>query len=237
VINETGARQLNLADPVGKEIRWEAYDTVITGRVIGVMKDFHFQSFHRPVAPLMFVLYPAYNHLVIKLNTRDFENKLAQIRNVYSGFDNTFEFEFSFLDDRINLQYESEKRTGIVFSVFAIIAVAIACFGLFGMAMLNFTQRTKEVSIRKVLGATATGLLVLLLSDFTKLILLAIVVATPIAWWMMDNWLDNFTFQVGIHPAIFLISGLLLITTSWITLSYLTFKTSRLNPAETLKNE
>ncbi len=235
VINETGAQQLNLT--VGKELRWEAYGRSITGRVIGVMKDFHFQSFHEPMRPLLFVLYPAYNHLVVKINTSDFENKVTQIKKVYSEFDPTFEFEYSFLDGRLNQQYEAEQRTGIVFSTFAFIAIAIACFGLFGMAMLTFNQRTKEVSIRKVLGASVSGLIILLLRDFTKLIFIAIIIATPIAWWMMDRWLDNFMYQVGVHPTVFLISGLSLLLFSWITLSYFTLKTSRINPAETLKNE
>lgn len=235
VINETGARQLNLA--IGKELRWEAYGRVITGPVIGVMKDFHFQSFHEPMRPLLFVLYPAYNHLVVKLNTNDFENKAVQIKRVFSEFDNAFEFEYSFLDDRLNQQYEAEQRTGIIFSTFAFIAIAIACFGLFGMAVLMFNQRTKEISIRKVLGASVSGLIVLLLSDFTKLIFIAIVIATPFAWWMMDQWLDNFMYQIGIHPAVFLLSGFILILISWITLSYFALKTSWINPAETLKNE
>jgi putative ABC transport system permease protein len=235
VINETGANQLNVN--VGKEIRWEAYERVITGRVIGIVKDFHFQSFHEPMRPLLFVMYPAYNHLIIKLNANNFEDKIAQIKKVYAEFDPSFEFEYSFLDERLNKQYEAEQRTGIVFSVFAGIAIVIACFGLFGMAMLTFNQRTKEVSIRKVLGASVTGLIILLLRDFTKLIFIAILLATPFAWWLMDKWLDNFIYQVGIHPAVFLISGTGLILISWLTLSYFTLKTSRINPAETLKND
>ena len=105
------------------------------------------------------------------------------------------------------------------------------------MALLTFSQRTKEVSVRKVLGASVTSLMVLLLSDFTKLITLAVLLATPLAWWMMDRWLDNFIYQVNIHPAIFLLSGLTLIVIAWITLGYFTFRTSRLNPSETLRSE
>lgn len=239
VLNETAARQLGASSLVGEEIHWHLYedDDAITGRVIGIVKDFHFQSLHEPVRPLLLVMYPAYNHLVIKLNPKNFENQVSQIKKVYSSFDNAFEFEYSFLDDQLNQQYQAEQRTGIIFSTFAFIAIVIACFGLFGMAMLTFNQRTKEVSIRKVLGATVSGLIVLLLKDFTKLIFIAIVLATPLAWWMMDRWLDNFMYQIGIHPMIFLISGLALIAISWITLSYFTLKTSRINPSETLKSE
>jgi putative ABC transport system permease protein len=237
VINETGADQLHLENPVGKEIRWEAYGRTITGRVIGVMKDFHFQSLHESIQPLIFISYPSYNHLILKLDPANLEAKLDQIKKVYVTFDDSFEFEFAFLDDRLNKQYMAEERTGIIFASFASLAILIACFGLFAMAMLTFNQRLKEISIRKVLGASVSGLIFLLLNDFTKLIIIAILIATPVAWWMMDRWLDNFIYQVGIHPMVFVISSLILLTISWITLSYFTLKTSRINPTETLKSE
>jgi putative ABC transport system permease protein len=239
VINETAARQLNSEQMVGKELHWHAYadDRPVVGRIVGVMKDFHYQSLHQPVRPLIFVLHPAYNHLVIKLDTEGLDTRLDKIRQVYSEFDTRFEFEYSFLDEQLNRQYQSEERTGIVFTAFAVIAIAIACFGLFGMAMLTFSQRTKEVSVRKVLGASVNGLIVLLLGDFTRLIVLAILMAIPLSWWLMDQWMNNFTYQVGIGPAVFVLSGFLLILVSWATLGYLTLKTSRINPAETLKAE
>jgi putative ABC transport system permease protein len=237
VINEKGADQLHLENPVGKEIRWEAYGRTITGRVIGVMKDFHFQSLHESIQPLIFISYPSYNHLILKLDPVNLEAKLDQIKKVYATFDDSFEFEFAFLDDRLNKQYMAEERTGIIFASFASLAILIACFGLFAMAMLTFNQRLKEISIRKVLGASVSGLIFLLLNDFTKLILIAILIATPVAWWMMDRWLDNFIYQVGIHPMVFVISSLILLVISWITLSYFTLKTSRINPTETLKIE
>lgn len=238
VINETAARQLNAETIVGKEIQWFLNDNEpLKGRVIGVVKDFHFQSLHEPVRPLLMALSPAYNHLVIKMDPSNFDAKLAQIKDVYKKFDNSFEFEFSFLDDRLNHQYASEERTGIIFASFATLAIIIACLGLFAMAMLVFNQRVKEVSIRKVLGASTSGLIFLLVNDFTKLILIAILMATPLAWWMMDHWLNNFIYKVGIHPMIFVGSGIILLTISWITLSYFTLKTSRINPAKILKSE
>lgn len=239
VVNETAARQLGPTNVVGKEINWFAYDgdAPMKGRVIGVLKDFHFQSLHDPLRPLIMVRYPAYNHLVVKLNTGNFSSTLAQVKQAYLSVDDAFEFEFTFLDDRLNKQYASEERTAVVFSTFAFVALGIACFGLFGIALITFSQRTKEVSIRKVLGASVPGLMVLLVSDFTKLILLAILLATPAAWWMMNQWLENFIYKVGIQPSVFIFSGLGLMLTAWLTLGYFTLKTSRLNPAETLKNE
>jgi len=124
-----------------------------------------------------------------------------------------------------------------VFGIFAFLAVAIACFGLFGMAIITFNQRIKEVSIHKIMGASLPNLVRLLLGDFTKLISIAILLAAPVAWWIMTNWLNNFTYHVNIHPAIFLLSGFALLLIAWTTLSYFTIKTSHINPAETLRNE
>lgn len=239
VINETAARQLGGSSVVGKEIHWYAFegDRPVVGRVVGVVKDFHYQSLHDPIRPLLMVPYPAYNHLVLKLDTDDFEQSLAKVKDVYRLFEHSFEFEFTFLDDRLNQQYESEERTAIIFRTFAFIAIAIACFGLLGMAMLSFSQRAKEVGIRKVLGASVSGLMLLLLRDFTKLIVLAILLATPLAWWMMDQWMDHFVYQVGIYPLVFVGSGFTLIVTAWITLGYFTLRASRISPADVLKSE
>ncbi len=239
VLNEAAAKQLNTSAITGREVHWHAYDDdrPIKGTIIGVVRDFHYQSLHDPLRPLIIVLNPAYNHLIVKLNPENFEHKRSQIQKVYQQFDSDFIFEFSFLNDRLNKQYESEQRTGIMFSIFAGLAIAIACFGLFAIAMLTFHQRTKEVSIRKVLGASFSNLSVLLLKDFTRLILISIVLAIPVAWWLMNQWLSNFIYQVGVRPVVFVIAGLSLLMLAWLTLSYLTYKTSRLNPAETLKAE
>ena len=120
---------------------------------------------------------------------------------------------------------------------FAILAAIIACFGLLGMAALAFRQKIKEVSVRKVLGATLAGLTMLLLKDFTRAIVIAIVLAVPFVEWLMSQWLQNFAFRIGINPLVFALSGILLITIAWGTLSYLTLKIVRVNPAETLKSE
>jgi putative ABC transport system permease protein len=239
VLNETAANQLNERNIVGKEINWHLYDEdqPIRGRVAGVVKDFHFQSLHEPLRPLILVQYPAYNHLIIKLNPENFQEKLANITRVYKQFETNFEFEFTFLDNRLHQQYEVEQRSSLMFNIFSFIAISVACFGLFGIATLSFSQRTKEVSVRKVLGSTEWELTVLLLRDFSKLIAIAVLIASPVAWWIMDQWLDNFIYQTDIPPTIFVYSGLGLMAMAWLTLGYLTFKTARVNPAESLKAE
>jgi putative ABC transport system permease protein len=241
VLNETAARQLNLDGPVvGREIWWKQREDniMIRGTVIGIVSDFHFQSLHDPIRPLIFLPTTVqFNHILVRIETADFSNKLAAIEKVYKQFEPVYGFEFAFLEERLNAQYAAEKRTAAILTIFAAIAIMIACFGLFGMSLLTFQQKVKELSVRKVLGATLSDILVLLVGGFTKLILLAVVLATPVAWLIMRDWLENFSYRIHIHPAIFLLSGLVLIAIAWATLGYFTVKASKLNPSETLKNE
>jgi putative ABC transport system permease protein len=239
ILNETAARQLfPEGSAVGKEVIWERNERSIRGSVVGVVQDFHFQSLHEPIRPLVFALARnGFNFVVIKLNTENFSEKLSAIEKAYKQFEPIFAFEFAFLEDDLNKQYASEERTAGILGTFSLIAIFIACIGLFGMSMLSFQQKIKEISVRKVLGATSLNLLALTVGNFTKLILVAIVISAPLAWWAMDRWLENFSYQVAINPAIFAVAGLSLLVISWLTLSYFTVKASRVNPAETLKNE
>jgi len=241
VLNETAVRQLGLkGSAVGKEIWWKQRekDIMERGRIIGVVKDFHFQSLHEPIRPLIFgVSRQRFNHILIKLETGNIQNKIKAIEKIYKKFEQVYGFEFAFLEDQLNAQYASEQRTVSILTMFTVIAILIASFGLFGMSLLSFQQKIKEFSVRKVLGASVPAILVLMAGRFTKLITLAVVLATPLAWFIMNNWLRNFTYQIHIHPVIFIISGLILVLSAWITLSYFTVKASRLNPAETLKSE
>ncbi|MEJ7647347.1 MAG: ABC transporter permease [Chryseolinea sp.] len=239
VINEAAAAKLNAGESVvGKEILWNDDERVVRGTVIGVVKDFHFQSLHEPIRPLIFILsQKQYNFIVIKLDVKDFSTRIQAIEKAYKQFEPTYGFEFGFLDEDISNQYQAEERTGSIIAVFSIIAVAIASFGLFGMSMMLFYQKAKEVSVRKVLGATPFSLLKLMLGDFTKLVLIAVFIGVPIAWYMMSSWLKNFSYQVNISPLVFITSGLILIVIAWVTLGYFTIKATRINPAETLKGE
>jgi putative ABC transport system permease protein len=237
ILNETAAKNLYAGDAVGKEFSWESEEGVIKGPVVGVIKDFHFQSLHEPVRPLMFRLLPRYNYVLVKLNTNDFAKTLTAVQNTWRKFDNRFGFEFSFLSDYLNQQYILEQGMARILSTFSAIAIAIACLGLLGIAALSFRQKTKEVSIRKVLGATIPEIIFHLAKNFSRILLISIGLAVPLVWWVMDNWLENFTFRIAINPLIFVGTGVLLMIIAWITLSHLLWKISNINPAETLKNE
>ncbi len=237
IINETAAKNLYPNGAIGKEFTWDFDEGLINGTVIGVVKDFHFQSLHEPVKPLLFRLMPWYNYVLVKMNTKDFPNTLRSVETTWQKFDDRFGFEFSFLADQLNQQYALEKNMAAVLTAFSVIAIAIASFGLLGIAALTFRQKTKEVSIRKVLGATMAGLMVLLIKDFTRIVLISIALATPLVWWVMSQWLQNFTFRVEINPLVFVGSGIVLIIIAWGTLSFLAWRIAHVNPAETLRSE
>jgi putative ABC transport system permease protein len=237
VINETAQRTLGLQHGTGEEITWDRDDAPTKGKVIGVVKDFNFQSLHEPVRPLIFRLAPNFNYVLVKVQTSDFAAAIASIESTWKKFDSRFEFEFNFLEDQLNQQYKSEQDMANILAAFSFLAAAIACFGLLGIAALSFRQKTKEIGVRKVLGATVPGLMVLLMKDFTRLLLIAIVIAVPITWMMMSRWLENFNFRTVINPLVFVGSGVVLILLAWITLSYLTLRVARVNPAETLRSE
>ncbi len=238
ILNETAVRQLGLKEPVvGREIVWERDGPEEKGPVIGVVKDFHFQSLHEPIRPLLMRLETRYNFAVIKVNTSDFESTIKGIEKTWRKFDDRFRFEFSFLDAQLSWLYVEEQNMVVVLNIFSLLGVVIACVGLLGIAALSFRQRTKEVSIRKVLGADLSNLVVLLIGDFTKLVLIAIVLAVPLVWWLMSDWLKNFSYRIEISPLVFIVAGVGLILIAWITLGILTVKTARVNPAETLKSE
>jgi putative ABC transport system permease protein len=237
ILNETAVQQLGIKDPIGKEILWERDGPEIKGPVVGVVKDFHFQSLHEPLRPLLMRLERNYNFAVVKVGTADFESTIKKIENTWRKFDDRFRFEFSFLDAQLDQLYTQEQNMVRVLNIFSVLGVIIASTGLLGIAALAFRQRTKEVSIRKVLGASLSNLILLLVKDFTRLVLIAVIVAVPLVWWVMNDWLQNFSYHINISPLVFVGTGIGLILIAWGTLSILTLKTARVNPAETLKSE
>jgi putative ABC transport system permease protein len=237
IVNETAARNLFSGEALGKELSWDFDEGTHRGTVIGVVEDFHFQSLHEPVRPLVFQLRPRYNYVVIRLAADNFQGTIASIENTWKQFEERFTFEFAFLSEYLDEQYRQEKSIARVLSAFSIVAIVIACFGLFAIAALTFRQKVKEVSIRKVLGASVPQIMILLLKNFTAVILVAIALAVPFGWWLMNEWLQNFTIRTTINPMIYVGAAIALIMIAWTTLSYLLWKVSGVNPSETLKGE
>lgn len=206
-------------------------------RVVGVVKDFHFKSLHESISPLVMIMQKTTGNLLIKVKTEDMTAILNSLKKQYESFRPDFPFTYSFLDDRINDTYQSEIKTAYLLGIFAGLTIFVACLGLFGLAMYTANQRTKEIGIRKVLGASVPNILHLLSKDFIKLVLIALMVATPITWWIMQKWLDGFAYRIEIPWWSFVISGFGAIIIALFTIGFQAMKTAIANPVDSLRNE
>ena len=178
-----------------------------------------------------------YNHAILKIDSKHTDRVISEIQRVWEGFDQQFDFEYTFLDETLDEQYRAESNLGQAVNSFAVLAVILACLGLFGIAKLSFAKKIKPIGIRKVMGAETSGLIMLLLKDYSRLVIAAVLIEIPICWVVMQNWLKNFEYRISINPLVFVVTGLCLLFVTWLALGYLTYKTVKVNPAETLKDE
>ncbi|TAJ93229.1 MAG: ABC transporter permease [Gammaproteobacteria bacterium] len=246
VVNEAVVRMMGWTEPVGKRFQSGPF----TGRVIGVVKDFNFKSLHSPVEPFVLTQYvdktrriPAEllpnptRMLVLKIAGENIRETLKFIEEKFAEFDPTHPFEFEFLDDTLSRLYLSEQRLMKLIGVFAGICIFIACMGLFGLAAFTTEQRTKEIGIRKVLGATTAQIIFMLSRGILILVLIGSVVASLMAWYAMDEWLAGFAYRTEINPLVFLLSATLAAAIAFITLALQSLKTARSNPVQALRYE
>ena len=234
VINEAMVRYLNWKDPVGKQ--FEIYEAR-KGRVIGVMRDFNFASLRESVQPLAIILNNNPLYLSVKLKAGAIQPSLDNIRKEWKQLNNQYPFDYFFMDEQLNRYYKTDKRLMHVLSIFAVLAIVIACMGLFGLSIYTARQRTKEIGIRKVLGASVAGITVLLSKDFLKLVLIASVLSFPLAWWAMNNWLQDFAYRIHIGAGIFAIAGIAVILIALFTVSLQAIKAAVANPVKSLRTE
>ena len=244
VINEAMVRQLgwgSAEEAVGKRI-YAPNDSFQT--VIGVAKDFHSASLHQPIGP--FVLQKLNQggtlnffgrYLVVRLAQEDVQGTMAHIERVWAEFAPNRPFSFFFLDDDLDALYKAEETLGKVATAFAVLAILVACLGLFGLASFMTEQRRKEIGVRKTMGATVPGIVLLLSKEFARLVVVAFVVAAPLAWFAFNSWLDNFAYRTSIHPAVFVVSGLLALLVALGTVSYQTVRAALTNPINALRYE
>ncbi|MCF0051572.1 ABC transporter permease [Dyadobacter sp. LJ53] len=234
LINEATARLMGEKNPVGKEIKfWKG-----TGRVIGLMKDFHMSSLHQAITPLILTYIPENSsYLLIKTRARKTEQALADLKNVSREFNPDYPFNYHFLDDEYENLYRSEQQVNTLVNYFGVLAILISCLGLFGLAAFTAEQRTKEIGVRKVLGASSANIVGLLSSDFLKLILIALLLASPLAWWALSSWLGTFAYRTGISWWIFAVSGVVTTSIALLTVSSQAIKAAWLNPVSALRTE
>ena len=234
IINQTMASRLGFKKPLGELITngWEHF------RVIGVMEDFNFESMKQSIGPLCLVRGGHQATIIsVKMNGSQISSIIPVIASVWKDFAPTQPIRFTFLDDNFANMYQDVQRMGQIFWTFAVLAIIIACLGLFALSAFMAEQRNKEIGIRKVLGASATSIAAMLSMNFTKLVLLSFCIATPIAWWAMNKWLLDFAYRVSISWWIFLVAGLVAIAIALLTVSFQAIKAAIANPISSLRTE
>ena len=240
IINKKAAEYLGIPEPVGKRLRiWWTRKSLI---IIGIMDDIHFESLHRDVRSMGYVLPEAIGStrrpfLLVKVDSLRTYEVLSFVREAWESVSAGLPFEFSFMDDRINGLYQNDNRAGKIVTLFSCLAIFVSCLGLFGLAAFITEQRTKEIGMRKVLGARLSQVVWLLTGQFVKWVIIANLIAWPLGYWVMNRWLQGFAFRTNISAAIFLASGLAALGIAVLTVSFQVIKAALSNPAQSLKYE
>lgn len=232
IINQTMANQLNLADPVGKVIQnWRKYT------IIGVVEDFHFESMKENIGPVCFVAGTSPSVILVKTKGDNMRETIEAISAVWARFSPNQAIRFNFLDERYAATYADVERTGRIFTTFAVLAIIVACLGLFALSAFMVEQRSKEISIRMVLGASMNTVFRLLTQNFVILVLISFAMAAPVAWILMNKWLQDFVYKTNLSWDIFLISGACALVIALVTVSYQAVRAARGNPVTNLRSE
>jgi putative ABC transport system permease protein len=239
VVNENTVKALGYAKPeqaLGRRIRVGIND--IEAEIVGVVKDFHTSSLHKPIEPMVMMNLPMFYYSVgIKLRTSNYTATMAAIEKSWKEIYPDGLFEAKFLDDSLQELYEDEQRQFSLLRVFAGIALVICCLGLWGLATFTIERRTKEIGVRKVLGASIMGIVALISKDFLKLVLLALVIATPIAWYAMESWLKEFSYRIDVEWWVFVLVGAVSVLVAFVTVSFQSIKAALMNPVTSLRSE
>ncbi len=235
LLNESAARQMGFESAVGQTVDWGNHP----GEIIGVLRDFHFTSFHQAIEPLIIRLDDnwAWGTILVRTKAGSTQKAIATLEQLCKTFNPKTPFTYQFSDLEFSKLYKSEETVGKLSYSFALFAILISCLGLFGLAAFTAEQRTKEIGIRKVLGASVGGVVSLLSKDFIKLVLVAIVIACPIAWWVMNNWLAGFAYRITIEWWMFAAAGLAAVVITLLTISFQAVRAAVVNPVNSLRDE
>jgi putative ABC transport system permease protein len=237
LINETLARQIGYTDPIGKSINLTSFPP---GVIVGVVKDFNYSSLHEKIGPLLIgsVDYPIWQtQLYIKLSTAAITETLKELESRLKSITGESDINVQFLDEHFKEVYTSERQAGTMIAIIGGLSIAIACLGLFSLAAFIIIRRTKEIGIRKVVGASANNIAVMLSKDFLKLVVIAMLIAFPLAWWAMNIWLQGFAYRIGIGPDVFVIAGASIVVITLVTVSFQSIKAAIANPVNSLRSE
>jgi len=235
IFNEAAIRVMNMEDPVGKVIKlWDQYDL----EIIGVVKDFNFQSLHDVVNPLFFMLDQRNTwNVMIRLEGGKEKETLKALTDFYKEYNPGFSFEYTFQDQEYAKQYAAEQRVATLSGYFAAFAILISCLGLFGLATFTAERRLKEIGIRKALGSSSTNIVMLLSGDFTRMVLLSILIGLPVSYWLLNGWLERFAFHIDLELWYFVAAGLIALLIAWLTVASQAIKAAMINPVKCLRSE
>ena len=240
ILNEAGAKSLglNFANEVGADIVIENSERGVNHpyHVVGIVKDFNYQSLHQAIAPLIMLLEPE-GGLIFKVRTGEVSGLIGRMKKQWDSFNTGDPFAYNFLDDLYNKTYATEEKTGLILDIFAALTVLVACLGLFGLVTYTAEQRVKEIGVRKVLGASVSQITRMLSFDFLRLVLIACVIAFPLAWWGCTKWLQSFAFQTDLGWWMFGLAGVAALLIALITLSFQAIKAATANPVKSLRAE
>ncbi|GAB3162848.1 ABC transporter permease [Telluribacter humicola] len=248
ILNETAVKALGWNTPaqaIGQEIFWPKWsagttpaDSIKRGHVVGVVKDFNYKSLHQKIEPAVMHIYPEiYTSIVVRVRPENMAATLEFLENKWKGLAPDWPFEYNFIDEQYAELYQAEQVFAKLFGLFTALSILIASMGLFGLASFMVQQRFKEIGVRKVLGASITGIVTLLSKDFLKLVLIAILIATPIAWYAMTRWLEDFAYKIAMPWWVFAVAGLLVVLVALATVSFQSVKAALMNPVKSLRSE
>jgi ABC-type antimicrobial peptide transport system permease subunit len=237
ILNETAVGVMGLKNPVGKNVKLDGQNM----QIIGVIKDFHFESLHEAVKPLYISLAPSggsdWYKIMVKIQEGKERETIDRIEKFYTSYNPGFPFDFNFLDEAYQKQYNSEMRVAVLSRYFAGLAILISCLGLFGLAAFTAQRRQKEIGIRKVVGASVSNVIVMLSKDFLRLVLIAVLIAFPLSWWALSQWLNGFAYRIHIGPDVFLLAGASTLLVTFLTISFQAVKAALVNPIKSLRSE
>jgi putative ABC transport system permease protein len=242
VLNQSAVKAIGWTSPqqaVGKNFNYG----FIKGHIIGVMKDFNFESLHQQIKPMIFIMPPSaakngfYNAISVKLAGSQISSALATLKDTWEKYLPNVPYQYNFLDEQYAKLYQAEQRQQTIFTIFACIAIFIACLGLFGLSAFAIAQRVKEIGVRKVLGANVTSIVALLSKDFLKLVLISAIIAFPVAWYAMSKWLQDFAYRINIHWWVFALATFLTMLIALATVSFQAIKAAVANPVKSLRSE
>jgi putative ABC transport system permease protein len=239
IINEVAARSFGWGNnATGHSITWlnDNQGGKMNFHVIGVVKDFHFKSLHEAITPLIMTLQPE-SGFIIKVKPGDATGLLSSMKMQWAKYNTEEPFTYAFMDDLYDKMYSAEEKSGRILNIFAVLTILVACLGLFGLATYTAEQRTKEIGIRKVLGASVSQVTNMLSKEFLKLVLIACVIAFPLSWWAMHSWLQDFVYRIDISWWVFVLAAGVALLIALFTVSFQAIKAALANPVKSLRAE